>query len=126
MRNHVLSFKELTTLFCPVAKKLNSRPIDVFFDDLKDGEVLTQPRLICATKLETFPTIETPMKLDFSKCTATTIRAHIWNVILHFWKRWNKKFVTSLQEKKKWSEEVSNVKIGDVVFITDDNIAHLQ
>ena len=45
---------------------------------------------------------------------------------LTFWKRWHKEYVTSLQERKKWCKKVTNLKVGDVVFITDDNVAPLQ
>ena len=78
------------------------------------------------TKLETFPTIETPRKNDLANCTSTARWSHIQNVLLHFWKRWHKEYVTSLQERKKWGKEVTNLKVGDVVFTTDDNMAPLQ
>ena len=47
MRNHVLTFEELTTLFCQVESILNSRPIGVLSEDPKDGEILTPAHLIC-------------------------------------------------------------------------------
>ena len=34
--------------------------------------------------------------------------------------------VSTGKEKVKWCEEVTNLKVGDVVFITDDNVAPLQ
>ena len=52
--------------------------------------------------------------------------AYIQNVLLHSWKRWHKEYVTSLQERKEWCREVTNLKVGDVVFITDDKVAPLQ
>ena len=98
----------------------------VFSDDPKDGEVMTPVHLTCGTKLETFPTIKTPRESDISNCTATTKWAHIQNVLLHFWKRWNKDDVTFLPGRKKWSKEVSNVKICGVVSIIDNKVALLQ
>ena len=126
MGNHVLTFEELTTLFCQVESILNSRPIGVLSEDPKDGEILTPAHLICRTKLETFPTIETPRKNEIANCISTARWVHIQNVLLHFWKRWHKEYVTSLQERKKWGKEVTNLKVGDVIFITDDNVAPLQ
>ena len=60
--NAVLSFKELTILFCLVENILNLRMISVFSDEMKDGEVSTPSDLICGTKLETFLTVETTKK----------------------------------------------------------------
>ena len=124
--NHVLSFEMMTTQFCQVGNFLNSRPIGAICKDLKDGEVLTPGHLICGTKLKTFPTIETPKKSDITRCSAVTRWVHIQYVLLHFWKRWSKDDVTSPQERKKWSKEFNHLKIGDVVFITDNNAAPLQ
>ena len=64
MGNHVLTFDELTTLFCQVESIFNSRSIGVISEDPKDGETLTPAHLICGTKLEPFPTIETLKKFD--------------------------------------------------------------
>ena len=46
--------------------------------------------------------------------------------MLHFWNRWTKEYVTTLQERSKWRRETSNLKVGDLVFICDDNSAPLQ
>ena len=126
MGNHVLTFKELTTLFCQVESILNSRPIGVLGEDPKDGEILTPAHLIGGTKLETFPTIETPKKNDVANCTSTARWAHIQNLLLQFWKRWHKEYVTFLQERKKWCKEVTTLKVGEIVFITDDIVAPLR
>ena len=58
MGNHVLTFEELTTLFCPVESILKSRPIGVLSEDPNDCEILTPVHLKCGTKFEIFPTIE--------------------------------------------------------------------
>ena len=124
--NDVLSFEELTSLIGQVEDTLDLRPLGVISDGLKGGEVLTPAHLFCGRKLETFPTVETPKKSDVSNCTATIRWAHIQFVLLHFWKRWKKEYVRCLQARKKWKKEVSNLKIGDVVFIPDDNVATLK
>ena len=36
------------------------------------------------------------------------------------------KYVTSLRERRNGSKEVGNLKVVDVVFIADDNVAPLQ
>ena len=48
------------------------------------------------------------------------------NLIGSFWKRWTKEYVSSLQERLKWKSENENLRIGDLVYLTDDNVAPLQ
>ena len=91
-----------STLSSPNQNSLNSRPMCVNTNDPKDGETLTP--VLCDTKLETFLNIKTPKISDLSNCTATTRWVHIQNVLLAFWKLWNKKFVTSSRGKKEWSK----------------------
>ena len=45
MGNHVLTFEELTTIFCQFESILNSRPIGVLSKDPNDGEILTPAHL---------------------------------------------------------------------------------
>ena len=77
MGKHVLTFEELTSLFCQLESILNSRPIGVISEDPKDGEILATAHLIFGTTLETIPTIETPKKNDIANCTSTARWAHI-------------------------------------------------
>ena len=43
----------------------------------------------------------------------------------HFWKRWSKD-VASLQERSNWRNEVPDLKLGDLMYITDVNVPPLQ
>ena len=48
------------------------------------------------------------------------------NLLHGFWKRWSKEYVSSLQERGKWTSGKENLKLGDIVYITDDNTPPLQ
>ena len=39
-----------------------------------------------------------------------------------FWKSWLKKYMPILTERKKWQVENRNIKIGDLVFISDKSM----
>ena len=47
-------------------------------------------------------------------------------MVSHFWKRWVKEYALSIQERNKWRLETSNLKVGDIVFVIDDNVPPLQ
>ena len=47
--------------------------------------------------------------------------------LLHvFCTRWCKEYVSSLQERGKWTSEKEYLKLGDIVYITDDKTPPLQ
>ena len=44
----------------------------------------------------------------------------------HYWKRWLKKYLSSLQERPKWQREQRSLKVGDPVLIADDTVNRNQ
>ena len=123
----VLSFEELTTLFCQIGLILNSRPICPLSEDPNDDTLLTPAHLCLGGKLESLPLEESvviPRSETIDEASdARPVKkwAHLQNLIIHFWKRWTKEYVTSLQERNKWKQEISNLKVGEVGYVTDDN-----
>ena len=132
MGNKVLSFEELTTLFCQIELIRNSRPICPLSEDPNDDTILTPAHLCLGGKLESLPLKESVVIPrsetidDASDATSVKKWAHLQNLTIHFWKRWAKEYVTSLQERNKWKQETSDLKVGDVVYETDDNTPPLQ
>ena len=47
-----------------------------------------------------------------------------WRRIQHlanaFWSRWRKEIVCTAQERRKWTRTATNVEVGDVVLVVDD------
>ena len=126
MGNNVLSFEELTTLFCQIEWVLNSRPIGVLSDDPKDPKHLTPAHLCCGGSLEAFPMKISSVPDEIKKCSPQKRWFFLQNLLGIFWKRWTKEHVSSLQERLKWKNESENLRVGDLVYLTDDNVAPLQ
>ena len=126
MGNHKLTFEEFTTILCQIEQILNSRPISFISDDVKDDIILTPAHLCLRSQLESYPMKETKDLNDLPKISLPKRWAFIQNIITHFWKRWNKEYVSTLQKRNKWKLEVEPLKVGDVVYITDDNVPPLQ
>ena len=40
----------------------------------------------------------------------------------HFWKRWAREYLHTLQQKSKWTRKTTNLKEGDMVFILDSTL----
>ena len=126
MGNNVLSFEELTTLFCQIEWVLNSRPIGVLSEDPKDPKHLTPAHLCCGGSLEAFPMKISSVPDEIKKCSPQKRWFFLQNLLGIFWKRWTKEYVSSLQERLKWKNESENLRVGDLVYLTDDNVAPLQ
>ena len=43
-------------------------------------------------------------------------------IMNEFWNRWIREYLPMLQERKKWNEEVRNVKNGDIVLLVDKDL----
>ena len=50
-----------------------------------------------------------------------------WRRVQHpaneFWTRWRKEYLLSLQERRKWTRPLRNLRIGDVAMVKDLNIS---
>ncbi|KAH0815972.1 hypothetical protein GEV33_006819 [Tenebrio molitor] len=80
---------------------LNSRPLTPLTSDPNDLEVLTPFHFLIGETHTTFP------EQDWSE--APTNRLSRWQLIekirAHFWKRWNREYLTSLQNRQKLYKE---------------------
>ena len=95
-------------------------------DDPNEVEPLTPAHLSIGHRLDVLPSFLLDQTHDVDNCSPSKRWYHIQNIMLHFWNRWIKEYVTTFQERSKWRRETSNLKVGDLVFITDDNSAPLQ
>ena len=85
---------------------LNSKPIGLVSDDPEYEVILTPGHLISKSQLECYPTEQSSQTSDLKGCSATARWIHIQNDL--------------------WTKESSNLKVGDVVYVMDDNAATLQ
>ena len=40
-----------------------------------------------------------------------------------FWTRWKREYLQTLQTRTKWNQPKTNIEIGDIVLIKDENTA---
>ena len=126
MGNSVLTFEELTTLFCQIEAVLNSRLISVMSADPSEVEPLTPAHHPIGHGLDLLPSILLDQGYNVDECSPQNRWYYIQNILLHFWNRWTNERVTTFLERSKWRQETSNLRVGDSVFITDDNSTPLQ
>ena len=110
-----LTYEELSTLLVEVETILNCRPLAPLSGDMDDIEALTPAHLLIGTSLTSVPRPTTDhVNLDHS--------TH-WNLVRgmrdHFWSRWSKEYLNTLQQRVKWTRPSANLMPGDLVMVFD-------
>ena len=115
----ILSFKELTTVACQVEACLNSRPILAINSHNDDGiSTLTSGHFLMMKPPTAYPSDPSPMKepnlsTKWKMCQA---------IIQHFWSRWHREYLQTLQARTKWTRTQPNLQEGDIVVLKEDKL----
>ena len=108
---------ESNTVTCQIEACLNSRPLMALNSHILDGiSVLTPGHFLVGRPLTAYP--ETLIQTEPSLLTRWTM---CQAVVHHFWTRWSREYLQQLQSLSKWRHTNTNLQVGDVVVIRDDN-----
>jgi len=118
----LLTFEELATVLIQIEACLNSRPICQLPSTVTDLQPLTPGHFLIGDLLTSAPEID----LSDEPINRLDRWQLVQKIARDFWRRWNREYLTSLQEKTKWKVEKYNLTIGDVVIIHDDNLPPLK
>ena len=110
----LLTFEEMTTITCQVEACMNSRPLLPMTSHSQDGlATLTASHFLLFKSPSAYP--EDPRLPD---------RPHLlrkWNqcqaMVRHFWSRWTREYLNSLQARTKWQTERPNLEPEDIVIL---------
>ncbi|CAI6351883.1 unnamed protein product [Macrosiphum euphorbiae] len=119
---HVLTYEEFTTVLTRIEAVLNSRPLTPASTDPRDLECITPGHFLIGQPLIAVPPRSTP---DSKR----NVRDR-WKLLdqCHqaFWRRWSNEYLTTLQERSKWTRNVPNLKVNDMVVIIDSHSSPLM
>lgn len=112
------SYEGMSTLLAGIEACLNSRPLCAMSEDPLDMEILTPAHFLIGGPLKLpLPTeAETPPK------TAKRLYAAIQSQTHSFWNQWSQDYLHSLMHRPKWKDMQTNVKIGQLALIKDENL----
>lgn len=116
--NSTLTFEEMSTLLYQIEQYLNSRPLCPITSDPSDNTALTPGHFLVGDSLLAPP--ENPT--EFINTNVLTRWQTVQKLYHHFWTRWQREYITRLQQRPKWQSQTQNVKEGDLVIITEDNL----
>ncbi len=115
--SQTLTYEELATVTTQVEACLNSRPLLAITSHDADGITpLTPGHFLMLKPPTTYPDYpglpEEPCKLKkWHLCQA---------LVQHFWDRWSREYLQTLQSRSKWKTPQHNLQVGDVVILKED------
>ncbi|XP_063920382.1 uncharacterized protein LOC135135288 [Zophobas morio] len=120
--NH-LTYEEMYTLLVRIEAVLNSRPLTPLSNDPNDLSALTPGHFLIGHPLTA------PVEKDHTAISSN--RLSRWQLIeacrQHFWRRWSKEYLTTMQSRAKWHHTSAKVpEVGTLVVLKDDNLPPLQ
>lgn len=119
---HIFTYEEFTTILTRIEAVLNSRPLTPASSDPCDLECLTPGHFLIGQPLLAVPPRST---IDAQR----NVRDR-WKLLdqCHqaFWRRWSNEYLTTLQERSKWTQRVNNINVNDMVVIIDNHSSPLM
>ncbi len=110
-----LTHEVLTTLMAEVMAIMNSRPLTPISTDACMPQVLS-PAMLLTQKASVAPA--PPGNFELGHLHRSQWR-QVQMLADSFWKRWKQEYLSTLQSRRKWTEERENIQEGDVVLLKD-------
>ena len=114
LNTQVVSDEVLNTVLVMAEEILNNRPISKVSEDPHDPTPLRPSDLLLVSHRDTSPTVQTFSSDLYKKSWR---QAQYLTEI--FWSKWIHHYLPELQGRQKWRRERQNLKVGDVVLVTD-------
>ena len=116
----------LGTLIVEIEAIINKRPITAISTDPSDFEALTPahilyPSMMTHSSATIVPT-NTLDEVGEHRASWKRVQARV-NA---FWHQWRREYVTSLHERKKWTTTRKDLKNGDLIIMTDEQVYRVE
>ncbi|XP_055701660.1 uncharacterized protein LOC129800941 [Phlebotomus papatasi] len=125
--NASLTQEQMNTLVTQIEGILNSRPLTDLSTDPRDFSPLTPGHLLILGPPNETPQLNIP---EPSLLHIPNNRLGHWQrvqqIVQHFWARWHREYLHSLQPRNKWMKDNPAVEVNDLVLIKQDNLPPLR
>lgn len=120
--NSKLNYQEMYTMLTRIEACLNSRPLLPLDTDLDNLATLTPAHFLIGERLTAFPEPDVTHLPINRLCRLQ----YLEKLRQGFWKKWSKDYLQQLQTRSKWKRKAdTNLEIGQLVIIKDDNLPPL-
>ena len=116
VKGHRLSVSEIMTVFTQVADLLNERPLGVMPGEDSDISILTPNSLLLGRSCSV-----NPGGYDANPSLKSRLTL-VQSLVDQFWSHWSKLYAPTLVKQSKWFQEKRDLKVGDVVVVSDSGM----
>lgn len=111
------TYEEYNTLMIEIEAILNSRPLTSISSDPHDMTALTPSHFLIGDSLLA------PAQTYYYEVADNRLTRwqHLQKLHQHFWERWRREYLGTLQARTNWHKDGTNLKIGSLVLLIDDN-----
>ena len=121
----MLDAEQLTTILAEIEAQLNSCPLTYLSADPGDYSVITPAQILIGGNLQAFPAKDTRVLEHTSRAITKRFQYH-QKLVNGFWKHWHAEYLRSLIPVKKWFTVGREIHKGDLVLVSEDNLARGQ
>ncbi|XP_058804735.1 uncharacterized protein LOC131671935 [Phymastichus coffea] len=118
LKDHFLTYEQISTLLTEIEAILNSRPLCSLSADPNDPSAISPAHLLIGRPINFLPST------DF--VSVPTNRLSTMNFITKtrqdFSSRWHKEYLNELQTRQKWFSSNTKLAVGTVVILMEDNL----
>ena len=112
-----LTFEEFTTVLTQIEACLNNHPLTPVNSPDDNGIIaLTPGHFLIGKPLTSLPDLQ-PSYQSISLLRRLHLCQHL---VCHFWERWYKEYLCTLNKCNKWRFPSRNVTVGDVVILQEN------
>ena len=115
-REQTLTEESLLTYLTEVERILNNRPLIPVRDDPAEPDALTPNHILLPRGSSIPATDNADLRLRYTRqWRQSQLMADT------FWRRWLKEYIPLLQLRQKWLQPKRNIKVGDLVIVSNDS-----
>ncbi|XP_049882247.1 uncharacterized protein LOC126378112 [Pectinophora gossypiella] len=123
VHNTLLTYEQLQTVLCEIEAVLNSRPlVPMSTSDIDDFSYLTPGHFLIGVAPTSYP--------EQNVSDVPNNRLRFWDHCIKlkqmFWKVWYKHYLTVLQTRPKWRDDVPNIDVGSLVILREQDTPPLS
>ncbi|XP_046868499.1 uncharacterized protein LOC124461131 [Drosophila willistoni] len=110
-----LTYEQMRTLLAQVSAVVNSRPL--CYNSDTDVNYLSPAHFLIGRPFTTIPEAD----LGHIPVGRLGYWQSIQSMMQGFWKQWHQEYLTTLQQRPKWTTTTPNIAVGDVVLVKESN-----
>lgn len=120
--NAHLTFEELYTVLTQIEAVLNSRPLTPLSNDPNDLQALTPGHFLIGDVITAAPESD----IQDTNINRLSRYQKLQYMVQHFWTRWSKEYLHTLQQREKWRTQKGNqIQPGTMVLLKEQNLPPL-